>query len=251
MSEHRGRVRVEPGHKRVRAVLGGTVVADTTRPLLVWENPNYPAYYLPWRDVRQELLEPSSRTEHSPSRGEARYYRIQAGPRRVDDAAWAYPESPIEELRDAVRLDWGAMDAWFEEEEEVFVHPRSPYTRVDILASARHVEVWLGGQPVADSHHPTLLFETGLPVRYYLPQFDVRQDLLVPTDTSTACPYKGFARYWSVTTGDELAEDVAWSYRTPLPESQKIAGLVCFFNERVDLVVDGEAQERPRTAFSR
>jgi uncharacterized protein (DUF427 family) len=251
MSEQRGRVRVEPGHKRVRAFLGGALVADTTRPLLVWENPHYPAYYLPLPDVRQELLEASTRTEHSPSRGEARYYSVRVGTRRVEDAAWTYPESPIEELRGTLRVEWDAMDGWFEEDEEVFVHPRSPYTRVDILASSRHVEVVVEGQGVADSHHPTLLFETGLPVRYYVPQVDVRRDLLVPSETTTACPYKGFARYWSVTTGDGVAEDVAWSYRTPLPESQKIAGLVCFYNERVDLVVDGEPQERPHSPFSR
>jgi uncharacterized protein (DUF427 family) len=251
MSEQRGRVRVEPGHKRVRAFLGGALVADTTRPLLVWENPHYPAYYLPLPDVRQELLEASTRTEHSPSRGEARYYSVRVGTRRVEDAAWTYPESPIEDLRGTLRVEWDAMDGWFEEDEEVFVHPRSPYTRVDILASSRHVEVVVEGQGVADSHHPTLLFETGLPVRYYVPQVDVRRDLLVPSETKTACPYKGFARYWSVTTGDGVAEDVAWSYRTPLPESQKIAGLVCFYNERVDLVVDGEPQERPHSPFSR
>jgi uncharacterized protein (DUF427 family) len=251
MSEQRGRVRVEHGYKRIRTFLGGALVADTTTPLLIWENPHYPAYYLPLPDVRQELLEPSTRTEHSPSRGEARYYSIHAGTRRVEDAAWTYPESPIEELRDALRVDWDAMDAWFEEDEEVFVHPRNPHTRVDILASSRHVEVFVDGHAVAESHHPTLLFETGLPVRYYVPQVHVRRDLLVPSETTTACPYKGFAHYWSVRTGDGVAEDVAWSYRTPFPESQKITGLVSFYNERVDLVVDGEPQERPNSPFSR
>ena len=150
MSEQRGRVRVEPGHKRVRAFLGGALVADTTRPLLVWENPHYPAYYLPLPDVRQELLESSTRTEHSPSRGEARYYSVRVGTRRAEDAAWTYPESPIEDLRGTLRVEWDAMDGWFEEDEEVFVHPRSPYTRVDILASSRHVEVVVEGQGVRD-----------------------------------------------------------------------------------------------------
>ena len=251
MSEsHRGRVRVEDGHKRVRAYVGGEVVADTHHPLLVWEIPNYPAYYFPRADVRTGLLTPSTRTEHSPSRGEARFFHLKGGDRRVEDAAWEYPDSPIEALRGRIRFEWAAMDAWFEEDEEVFVHPRSPYTRVDILHSSRRVEVVVDGVEVAATDHPTLLFETGLPVRYYVPKVDVRLDLLVPSDSTTACPYKGVARYWSVDTGRRRVEDVAWSYPTPLPESQKVAGLVCFYNERVDLRVDGELLERPRTPFS-
>ena len=251
MSEpHRGQVRVEPSAKRVRVYLDGTLVADTRHPRLVWENPHYPAYYLPRADVRAELLTPSTRTEHSPSRGEAHYFHVTAGDRRAEDAAWCYPASPLEALRDLIRFEWQAMDAWFEEDEEVFVHPRSPYTRVDILPSSRRVQVAIDGVTVADTHRPSLLFETGLPVRYYVPKVDVRMDLLIPTQTRSACPYKGWARYWSVRTERSRAEDVAWSYRTALPESQRIAGLVCFYNERVDLVVDGEPQARPHTQFS-
>ena len=246
---HRGTVRVEPGPKRVRAFVSGTAVVDTRSPRLVWENPHYPAYYLPRADVRTELLVPSTRTEHSPSRGDAHYFDVQVGERRVADAAWWYPDSPLEALRNLIRFEWGAMDAWFEEDEEVYVHPRSPYTRVDILPSSRHVEVALDGVTLADTHRPTLLFETGLPVRYYVPKVDVRFDLLVPRDTTSACPYKGLARYWSVPASTR-GEDVAWSYPTPLPESQKIAGLVCFYNERVELTVDGERQVPPRTPFS-
>jgi len=242
----RGLVRVEASAKRVRAYLAGMVVADTRQPCLVWENPHYPAYYLPRADVRTELLVPSARTAHSPSRGDAHYFDVQVGDRRVVDAAWWYPESPLEALRDLLRFEWGAMDAWFEEDEEVFVHPRDPYTRVDILPSSRHVQVEVDGVTLAETRRPTLLFETGLPVRYYLPKVDVRLDLLDPGDTTSACPYKGLARYWSAPG----VPDVAWSYPTPLPESQKIAGLVCFYNERVDLVVDGERQARPHTPFS-
>ncbi len=250
MSEHRGRVRVEPSAKRVRTYLGTELVADTRRPLLVWENPHYPAYYLPREDVRTELLVPSNRTERSPSRGTARYYSVKAGDTVAEDAAWEYPESPLEALRGLLRFEWGAMDAWFEEDEEVYVHPRSPYTRVDILPSSRHVAVRVDGVTVAETGRPTLLFETGLPTRYYLPKVHVRMDLLVPSSNTSACPYKGLARYWSVRTGRGTAEDLAWSYPTPLPESTKIAGLVCFYNERVDLEVDGEALERPESPFS-
>lgn len=243
-------VRVEDGQKRVRALLGGEVVADTIHPKLVWEVASYPAYYFPLDDVRTELLTPLDEIDRSPSRGTATLYDVKGGTRTARAAARRYGDSPIEELRDLVRFDWDAMDAWFEEDEEVHVHPRDPYTRVDILRSSRHVEVFVAGQKVADSHHPTLLFETGLPVRYYLPELDVRMDLLTPTDTHTRCPYKGTAEYWSVTAGGERHDDLVWSYPAPIPESQKIIGLLAFYDERVDLVVDGEPQERPRTEFS-
>jgi uncharacterized protein (DUF427 family) len=248
--ETRGRVRIEQGAKRVRTYLGGELVADTLRPKLVWEVPYYPAYYLPQEDVRMELLTPTDHTERSPSRGEARYFTVRAGDRTAENAAWHYPDSPMEGLRGLIRFDWEAMDAWFEEDEEVFVHPRDPHKRVDILASSRHVEVVIGGEKVADSHHPRLLFETDLPTRYYLPLVDVRMDLLRPSAKVTRCPYKGTATYWSVETSGGLARDIVWTYKAPVLESAKIAGLVCFYNERVDLIVDGVAQERPRTQFS-
>ena len=244
-TDHRGRVRLEQGGKRVRAVLGGEVVADTARPMLVWEVPYYPAYYIPLADVRAELR-PDGGTVHSPSRGDARTLTVVAGGREAEGAAWRYEDSPIEALRDLVRLDWAAMDAWFEEDEEVFTHPRDPYTRVDILASSRHVRIEVGGETLAESASPRLLFETGLPVRYYLPKTHVRMDLLTPTETATHCPYKGQAEYWSVNG----RVDLAWSYPTPLPESQKVAGLIAFYNEKVDIFVDGEREERPVTPFS-
>jgi len=130
------------------------------------------------------------------------------------------------------------------------VHPRDPYSRVDILASTRHVQVEIDGVTVADSRQPRILFETGLPPRYYVPLTDLRMDLLCPSDTQTRCPYKGIASYWSVDTGQAVHTDVVWIYRTPLPESQKIAGLACFYNEKVDITLDGEPQERPKTHFS-
>jgi uncharacterized protein (DUF427 family) len=246
---HRGRVRIEPGAKRVRTLLGGEVVADTTRPLLVWEVPYYPTYYVPLADVRAELR-PDGNTVHSPSRGDARTFTVHAGGREAPGAALRYEDSPIAELRDLVRLDWHAMDAWFEEDEEIFTHPRDPYTRVDILASSRHVRVEVDGTTAAESNSARILFETGLPPRYYLPKPHVRLDLLVPSDTVTHCPYKGRAAYWSVRTPDGLHNDLAWSYAAPLPESQKIAGLIAFYDEKVDVHVDSALQERPRTKFS-
>jgi len=226
------------------------VVADTTRPVLVWEVPYYPAYYVPLADVRAPL-EPDGETVHSPSRGEGVRYSVRAGGRTAAGAALRYEDSPIAELRDLVRLDWAAMDAWFEEDEEVFTHPRDPHTRVDILASSRHVRVEVAGVTVAESAGPRLLFETGLPVRFYLPKPHVRLDLLIPTDTVSHCPYKGRAQWWSVRTPDgTVHDDLAWSYPTPLPESQKVAGLVAFYDEKVDVHVDGVLRERPVTKFS-
>ena len=245
----RGSVRIETGAKRVRAYLGGEVVADTTTPLLVWERPYYPTYYFPLADVNAELVALDD-VVRSPSRGDGRRFSVRAGGQLAQGAAVRHEHSPFEELRDAVRLEWDAMDAWFEEDEEVFTHARDPYTRVDILPSSRHVRVEVDGVTIAESTSPRLLFETGLPVRYYLPKPHVRMELLTPTDAESHCPYKGQAAWWSVRAGDHVHEDLAWSYATPLPESQKIAGLVCFYNEKVDVYVDGVLQERPRTKFS-
>ena len=248
--KRRGRIRIEPGAKRVRAYLGGQVVADSARPVLVWELPYYPTYYFPLADVRAELLDADGGVAHSPSRGDARTLGVRAGKNEAPGAALRYQDSPIEELRDLIRLDWDAMDAWFEEDEQVFTHPRDPYTRVDILPSSRHVRVDMDGVTLAESTSPRLLFETGLPARYYLPKTHVRLDLLIPTETVSHCPYKGQAEWWSVRLGEHVHDDLAWSYPTPLPESQKIAGLIAFYNEKVDIYLDGELLERPVTKFS-
>jgi uncharacterized protein (DUF427 family) len=250
MSDQRGRVRVERGSKRVRAYLAGRIVADTVAPLLVWEKPYYPTYYFPEGDVLAELVDEGAPAAHSPSRGDAHVLSVLVDSGRAEGAALRYESSPIEELRGTVRLDWEAMEAWFEEDEEVYTHPRDPYTRVDILASSRLVRVKVDGMTVAESTAPRLLFETGLPVRYYLPRTHVRMDMLERSETVTHCPYKGRAETWNVRTPGGVREDLAWSYRAPLPESQKIAGMFCFYNEKVDIDVDGVPQPRPSTKFS-
>jgi uncharacterized protein (DUF427 family) len=242
-SQTRESIRTEGSAKRIRAYLGGEVVADTIRPVLVWEVPYYPTYYFPAEDVRSELLESDGGVDHSPSRGDGRTFTVRAGGKEAPGAAVRYEDSPIEELRDLIRLDWTSMDAWFEEDEEVFTHARDPHTRVDILPSSRHVRVEVDGVTIAESSSPKLLFETGLQVRYYLPKTHVRMELLTPTDTVSHCPYKGQAEYWSVRAGEAVHEDLAWSYRTPLPESERIAGLIAFYNDKVDLYVDGVLQE--------
>jgi uncharacterized protein (DUF427 family) len=185
---------------------------------------------------------PTDEVEHSPSRGEGRLLDVRVAGVTAPRAALRYADSPFEELRDAVRLEWSAMDAWFEEDEQVFTHPRSPYTRVDILPSSRPVRVEADGVVIAETTSAMLLFETGLPTRYYLPKTHVRMDLLQPTATESHCPYKGQAEYWSLNAGGDVREDVAWSYPTPLPESERVAGLVCFYPEKVELYVDGARQ---------
>jgi len=209
-----------PSARRVRATLGGRVVLDTTRAVYVWEHPAYPHYYIPVEDVDAAV--------------------VASGRVRTEGA-----------LAGLVRFAWDAFDAWFEEDEEIFGHPRSPYHRVDALRSSRRVMVELDGVTLAESSAPVLLFETGLPTRYYLSRTDLNMDALEHTDTRTLCPYKGTTSdYWAVRTPSGLHADLAWSYAFPTPAVAAIAGLVAFYNEKLDIHLDGELLERPATVFS-
>ncbi|SHN09842.1 DUF427 domain-containing protein [Actinacidiphila paucisporea] len=239
-------VRVEPSARRVRVFLGGQIVAESTRALMVWESPHYPVYYFPPADVREDLLSSDGTTRHSPRRGDGRKHTVRVGDIEAPGAAMYYGEDAlVEEIRGFYRFEFGAMDSWFEEDEEIFVHVRDPYTRIEILPTSRPVRIEVGGVTIAESTSARMLIETGVPIRYYLPKTHVRMDLLEPSDTSTGCPYKGTAQYWSVRVGDTLHKDIAWSYRTPTAESQKIAGLIAFY--RVDIYVDGVLHpETPR-----
>ena len=242
-------IRVEHGRKRVRILLAGELVADTTSPLLVWEHPYYPAYFIPAADVRAKLIPYGSDAHKLLGEAEVLSVEVPGGATAVG-AARRYPASPARQLHDAVRFEWDAMSEWLEEDEPVYTHPRDPHTRVDILASSRHVRIEIDGVTVADSARPHILFETGLPPRYYLPLTDIRTELLRPSETLSHCPYKGTAAYWSVDTGTDVHKDVVWIYRTPLPESQKIAGLAAFYDEKVDVFVDGVEQRQPHTKWS-
>ena len=243
--------RVVPSPRWIRVKFGGEFVADSKRALLLrqYGPGRLPAYYFPQADVRMDLLEPAVADQPA---GETTSWTVRVGDRVAERAASMHREPPPElaDLAGHVTFAWHTMDAWYEEEEQVFVHARDPYTRVDVLPSSRHVRVVIAGETVAETRRPALLFETQLPTRYYLPPEDVRMDLLEPTDTTTRCPYKGVASYWSVRIGDHLAQDVVWGYPEPIPECPKIKGLLCFFNERVDLYVDGELQARPRTPWA-
>jgi uncharacterized protein (DUF427 family) len=229
-------------------MLGGEVVADTADALLVWEIPFYPTYYFPESDVNMDALIDSGETKDSPSRGLATLYTVKAGGK--EGSAYGYAEPDIEQLAGHIVFNWSSMDHWFEEDEEVFVHAKDPYTRIDILPSSRRVRVEVDGVTVADTTNGSFLFETNLPPRYYMPKTDVRMELLTPTDLATHCPYKGTARYWSVDVKGETHKDIVWGYDRPLPESQKIMGLVSFYNEKVDIYVDEVLQEKPKTKFS-
>lgn len=248
------RFRWEDSRRRVRVFFGGIAVADSRRVMLLHEFGRLPVFYFPLQDVHLDLMQETARRSFSPLKGEASYWTLRVGDRVAEDAAWSYadplPNGPL--VKGYLAFYWHLMDAWYEEDEQVFAHARDPYKRVDILPSSRHVQVVLSGVTIAESRRPRLLLETGLPTRYYLPEQDVRMDLLVPSETSTRCPYKGQASYWSVTVGGRQFEDIVWSYRDPLPACSPINSLLCFFDERVEAVdVDGVRQAVPSTPWSK
>lgn len=242
----------EPSPKRVRVEVAGEIIADSTRVKLLHETGLTPVYYFPEEDVRDDVLEASDHHTHCPFKGDASYHHVVVGDRRIENAAWYYPE-PLDEtppIQGHIAFYWDKMDRWFEEAEEVGVHPRDPYHRIDVVGSDRHVEVIVDGETIAESDRPVMLFETGLPPRFYLPLEDVRSELLQDSDHHSECPYKGTASYHSVKTGEDLHEDLVWYYPEPRSEVAGIAGLLSFYNEKVDLIVDGEPWERPVTRFS-
>jgi uncharacterized protein (DUF427 family) len=243
---------MEPFPRRVRAVLGGETIVDSDQTLLMFEIDHLPVYYFPIEDVRTDLLEASDHATSCPRKGDASYQSIQVGDRVAQDAVWRY-EEPIEGCPDIsghVGIYWDALDSWWEEADEVFVHPRDPYHRVDVLRGARDIRVEVNGEVLAESARPLMLFETGLPTRYYLPRSDVALGTLSESDTVTRCPYKGVATYFSIEAGGKTHDDLAWSYLAPIPECSKVEHAIAFHNEHVDLYVDGELQERPQTNWS-
>ncbi|MFD7443546.1 DUF427 domain-containing protein [Streptomyces sp. NPDC059909] len=243
----------EPGERWVRGTKGDVTVVDSRRPVLVWEPGRpVPLYAFPAEDVRMDLLRRYERPAARQHGGATVYYDLVIGDLTVRSAAW---NCPGEELAGHVCFAWfgrEVLDHWYEEDEEIFVHPRDPHKRVDALPSSRHVQVEIEGTIVADTRTPVLLFETDLPVRYYFPREDVRLDLLTPTDNRTRCPYKGIAtEYWSWAGAGDVPPDIAWSYPDPLPAVSVIKDRIAFYNESVDIIVDGERQQRPVTLFSR
>ena len=248
------KITLEPSPRRVRVLFNGETVADSTRMKLMHESYHLPVYYFPLEDMRTDLMTRTDHSTHCPYKGDASYWAISVGARSEDNIMWSY-ETPFDEHPDMAghgAFYWGKLDHWYEEDEEIFVHARDPYKRIDTIPSSRMVRVTLGGQTVAESDRGHFLFETNLPVRYYLPRKDVRMDLLTSSETRTRCPYKGEAAYWSVEIGGKTFEDIIWSYPEPIPECPKIKDLMCFYNENVDSIsVDGTVVDRPETPWSR
>ncbi|KAL1726079.1 hypothetical protein EV714DRAFT_287448 [Schizophyllum commune] len=230
--------------KRIRVVFEGIYIIDTKRAKLVWEKPQYPTYFFPNNEL------PAWYLHNMRLIPDGALYDIAAGHKRAPNGLTKY-SNPISPLEGFFKLDFNAMDAWFEEDEEIFVHPKDPYKRVDILQSSRHVRIEINGLMVAETRAPRMLYETTLTPRTYIPQTDCQVELLVPSDTTSRCPYKGEARYWHVQLlSGEIIKDIAWSYRYPTLESSSIRGYVCFYDEKVDMWVDGEKQARPATHFA-
>jgi uncharacterized protein (DUF427 family) len=266
MLQHLDALRHEPTDKRIRATLDGRTVVDSTHALLVWEPKRVvPTYAVPVADIAGELVADTrvgtndadvvapqlvGRPVYDPSipfgvhtvDGEPLVVRVDGSDREPEAFRPADPD-----LDGYVLLDFAGFDEWFEEDERNLAHPRDPFHRVDIVHSSRHVRVEVDGVVVAESGSAHLLFEPPLPVRYYFPLDDVRTELLESSDLLTRCAYKGEASYFSVAG----QPDVAWGYREPLRDSAEITGRIAFFNERVDIYVDGEVQERPVTPWSR
>ncbi|CAN5784940.1 DUF427 domain-containing protein [soil metagenome] len=227
--------------RRVRAMLGGEVVVDSEKAKLLHETGHLPLYYFSEEDLNRELLERTEHSTHCPFKGDAVYWSVKTANHEAENAVWGYPE-PLDQsawLEGYVSIYFEAMDHWFEEDEEVTVHPRDPYHRVDVRESSRHVKVTAGGEPLAETTRPMILFETGLPPRYYIPPADVKLSLLTESGTVTRCPYKGTASYWSLKSNGRSMEDVAFGYPAPLPEAVKVKDYICFLGEGVEYGVGG------------
>jgi uncharacterized protein (DUF427 family) len=266
-----GQVRYEPTAKRIRAFLGSATVLDSTRAVLVWEPRRVvPSYAVPVDDVRAELAaadpvaaaatsevgwampDVSSRPVLDPSipfavhTADGQAVDLRAGAQSRPAAGFRLADA---DLAGYVVLDFGAFDAWYEEDEQNVGHPRDPFHRIDVLPSSRQVKLELDGQLLAESSRPTVLFETMLPARYYLPREDIRAEL-IPSSTRTFCAYKGQASYWSAAPGGDLLADIAWTYEQPLHDAAQVRGLIAFFDERIDVTLDGERLARPITPWS-
>jgi uncharacterized protein (DUF427 family) len=244
---------IEDSPRRVRAMFNGATIADSVQMKMMHETRHIPVYYFPIEDVDMSLLTRTDHSTHCPHKGDASYWSVNVGDKTAENAVWTYenPMDHVPDLKGLVGIYWSEMDHWYEEDEEIVIHARDPYKRIDTVLSKRHVEVKLGGEIVASSKAATFLFETGMPTRYYIPKEDVRADVLSESDLRTGCPYKGNANYYSVDAGGKTFENIVWYYPDPIAEIPKIKDLLCFFNEKVDAIhVDGVEIPKQRSPWS-
>lgn len=234
---------------RIRATASGETVVDSANAMLLHETGRLPVYHFPAAEVRTDLLAETGEREPS-RRGELAWHELQIGDRRVPRAAWTYPEPAADFLDGLIAFRWDALDEWFAEAEQLFGHPRDPYSRIDVCRTTRHVRVLLDGEVLADSRRARVLYEAALPPRWYLPAPDVDTRRLVPSGHLTRCAYKGVAHYWHVRVGGGLAEDLVWSYPDPEHDAEPVRDMLCFFSERVDIELDGVVEDRPMTQWS-
>jgi uncharacterized protein (DUF427 family) len=247
-----GLLYLEPSPRRIRGLLGDEVVVDSTGVALLLEHARLPRYYFPADDIRPGLLAANGRVTRTKLKGETHHFDLRLGDRVVADGAFTHPSPPPEApsaLAGLVAFYWKALDGWLEEDEPALGHARDPYHRVDAVRSSRHVRVSLEGEVLADSRRTTVIFESAMVPRWYFPREDVRVELL-DGDAHSVCAYKGHATYWSVRLPSGLKENLAWSYLEPRHDAEAVGGRIAFFDEHVDLEVDGQAQPRPRTAWS-
>jgi uncharacterized protein (DUF427 family) len=243
-------LRHEPLELRVRATLGADTIADSTRALLIWEPRRVvPHYAVPESDIRGELRRAPAVEGHAPPVLHPgipfSVHTADGEPVSIGGLEGAGFRLADEDLDGYVVLDFDAFDAWYEEDEQITGHPRDPFHRVDVRRSSRPLRIEVDGQVIAETTAARVVVETGLPTRFYLPREDVRAELR-PSARRTYCPYKGQASYWSV--GDH--EDLAWCYESPLPDMLALTGLLAFWDERVDVFLDGERRETPTGAFA-
>ncbi len=265
------KLRYEPTAKRIRATLGGRTVLDTTRAMLVWEPRRVvPTYAVPDDDIlagisprasttatedssagimlpdlsKTPVFDPRTPFDVRTTQGEPIELRV-AGTDAV--ASGFRPHDPG--LAGYVILAFADFDSWFEEDDEIISHPHDPYGRIDVRGTSRHVQLMLDGHMLADTTRARMLFETNLPARYYLPMEDVVAPL-VPSSTTSMCSYKGHATWYSAVLGDRTVEDIVWQYKLPLSDAAEVKDYAAFLDERLDLIIDGEQQERPVTPWS-
>jgi uncharacterized protein (DUF427 family) len=245
---------LDPSPKRVRAVLNNETIADSRAAFLLHESGNQPVYYFPAQDVRSDLLEPTDHRTTCATKGEASYYTARVGSRLEENVAWSYP-TPVDDappaLAGLIAFYFNRIDTWLEEDEEIVGHPRDPYHRIDLLRTSDQLRFMKRGEVLAETTRAIALFETSLPTRWYLPREDVTAGL-EPSDTHTICPYKGTASYFNVRLADgTLVKDLVWYYADPREDVGRIGGLVCFYNERIEISLNGVALERPDSPWSK